>query len=1022
MKARSCLFVPAALGVLLAAASASADIYVVTNTNNSGAGSFRQAIKDANSHAGDDTITFHIPGPGPHTIRPTSFLPAFTGRITVDGYSQPGASRATADTPATIMIELDGSSAGEDVGGLYFFTNSGNSRISGLAINNFNRVGVYLLNSPGTQIDGNYIGCDPTGTVAKGNVQSGIQIQQESSDGVIVGGTSVGERNVISGNDGDGVDVVNADDCVIKGNYVGTDATGTAALPNSGSGLDVYGDHAVIGGSTAVERNLISGNTENGINLDYAQQCNVLGNYIGTDKDGFSALANGGHGLDDTGDYNTIGGADPGEGNVISGNDQQGINLTESTHNSIIGNRLGTDVAGTTALPNHWSGICLASSSNDNTIGGGTPGERNLISGNDIYGVDIQSSTGVVVEGNYIGTNVDGGSALGNGFNGISISHGAHGITIGGASAGQGNLISGNTYVGVGIDDSHDNTVEGNYIGTDVTGTAALENGSGVDLGSGANDNSIGGPDPGQRNIISGNDYGVYLTGCSGNTIQGNYIGTAPAGTSAVPNTKTGIYFYQNGNDNTVGGTTENEGNLISGNAGYGVRIHQSSDNVLEGNYIGADQIGAFPLPNGSSGIYIEGNSDDNSIGGTAPGAGNIIAFNGKAGVAITSGTKNAVSSNSIFSNGGIGIDLGGDGVTPNDPDDPDTGPNRVQNFPDLTWVKVKPSGELQVAFDVSSVTPNSTYPFQVEFFKSDGGEGRYYVGFVAYTEPGTLQTIFLPGFPLNPGDPIVATATDSDDNTSEFSRAAVSPTGCMIHSGDYTGDGVSEIAVFRPSSGLWAVRGVTRVYFGGEGDLPVSGDYNGDGTADLGVFRGSTGLWAIRGMSRLYFGTAGDVPAPGDYNGDGSADPTVFQAGLWKIRGVSQVSYGAAGDQPVPGDYEGNGRREIAVFRPSSGLWAVRGVTREYFGREGDWPASGDYTGDGTWNVGIFRPTSGLWAVKGITRRYFGNSSDWPQPADYNGDLIDDPGIFRENTGLWAVKMITRVYFGAADDIPVAR
>ncbi len=1020
MKRRSWMIFAAVLGGLLTAVPASADTYVVTNTNNSGTGSFRQAIHDTNNHAGADTIEFNIPGDGPHTISPTSFMPAFTGQVTIDGYSQPGAARATDDAPATIMIELDGSSAGESVGALYFFTDSSNSRVSGLAINNFNRVAIYLLNSQGTQIDGNYIGCDPTGTVAKRNVQSGIQVQQWSSNGTIIGGTSVGERNVISGNDGDGVTVVNSNYCVIKGNYVGTDATGTALLSNSGDGLNVYGDHATIGGSTSAERNLIAGNVGNGITLEYSQHSTVVGNYIGVDAAGSTELPNGGHGIDSSGDYVTIGGAAAGEGNVISGNHKQGINLTHSTHNQIVGNRLGTDLAGTAAIPNRWSGICLSSSSNDNTIGGATAGERNLISGNSVYGVDIQGSTGVLVKGNYIGTDINGESALGNGNSGVSISHGADGNTVGGSAAGEGNVISGSSGTGVGIDDSHNNTVEGNYIGTDATGTIARGNGWGVYLSGGAHDNVIGGPDAGQRNVISANAYGVFLTGCTANTIQGNYIGTDVTGASALGNTWEGIYCYGQAHNNTFGGTAAGEGNVISGNSHYGVRIHQSDGNVLEGNYIGTDKNGSAALANASYGVYLEGESSDNIIGGTAAGAGNTIAFNGKAGACPTSGEGNSLFSNSIFSNTGLGIDLDGDGTTPNDPDDPDSGPNRLQNFPVLTALKVDSAGDLKAAYNVPSVPPNSTFPLRVEFFKSDNGQGREYVGFATYSAPGTVKTILTPAVPVNPGDPIVATATDDSGNTSEFGVPAVSPTWSMVHSGDYTGDGLSEIAIFR--DGFWAIRGVTRLYFGTAGDLPVTADYNGDGTSDIAVFRGSSGLWAVRGVTRAYFGTSGDVPAPGDYNGDGSAEMAVFQAGLWSIRGITQFYFGTSGDQPIAGDYDDIAGRDVAVFRPSSGLWAARGMTRLYFGDAGDQPVPGDYTGDGTWEIGVFRPSTGLWSIRGVTRAYFGGNTDWPQPADYNGDSVVDLGVFGENSGRWAVRGITRAYFGAADDIPISR
>ncbi len=245
-----------------------------------------------------------------------------------------------------------------------------------------------------------------------------------------------------------------------------------------------------------------------------------------------------------------------------------------------------------------------------------------------------------------------------------------------------------------------------------------------------------------------------------------------------------------------------------------------------------------------------------------------------------------------------------------------------------------------------------------------------------------------------------------------------------IIASGDYDGDGTSEIAIFRDSTGLWAIRGVTRVYYGSSYDIPVSGDYDGDSTAEIGIFRGSSGLWGIREVTRLYHGSTFDIPVPGDYDGNGSCDVGIFRAssGLWAIAGFTRAYFGNSGDTSVPGDYGGDGSRDIAIFRGSSGLWAIQGVTRIYNGASSDDVVPGDYNGDGTWEVGIFRASSGMWDVRGVTRVYYGASTDQPVPADYNGDLSDDIGFFRGSSGLWGIRNITRVYFGGMGDIPVTR
>ncbi len=240
----------------------------------------------------------------------------------------------------------------------------------------------------------------------------------------------------------------------------------------------------------------------------------------------------------------------------------------------------------------------------------------------------------------------------------------------------------------------------------------------------------------------------------------------------------------------------------------------------------------------------------------------------------------------------------------------------------------------------------------------------------------------------------------------------------------DFNGDGTSDIAIFRRSSGLWAVRGMTRAYFGGSDDYAVPGDYNGDGTTEIGIFRPASGLWAIRGVTRVYFGGGFDMHHPGDYDGDGTWEPAIFRAssGLWAVRGVTRAYFGGTADIPAPGYYRGDGSKSIGVFRPSSGLWAIRGVTRAYFGGGGDIPIPGDYEGAGSWSPAIFRENSGLWAVRGVTRAYFGAYGDMPQPAVYSGGGLDRLGIFRFSSGLWAVRGVTRIYFGQQGDFSVTR
>jgi hypothetical protein len=245
-----------------------------------------------------------------------------------------------------------------------------------------------------------------------------------------------------------------------------------------------------------------------------------------------------------------------------------------------------------------------------------------------------------------------------------------------------------------------------------------------------------------------------------------------------------------------------------------------------------------------------------------------------------------------------------------------------------------------------------------------------------------------------------------------------------VIDSGDFNGDGTSDIAVFRGSSGTWSVRNITRVYFGSSADFLVPGDYKGDGTTDVAVFRDSSGLWSVRDLTRFYLGSNGDVPVPGDYDGDGAAEAGLFRqsAGLWSIRNLSRVYFGFTGDRAVPGHYDAGSVKDIAVFRDSAGMWSVRDITRFYFGSATDDLVPGDYGGAGKWEGGIFRSSTGFWSIRNVTRFYLGTSTDRPLPADYDGDGIDEEGIFRDSNGMWSVRDLTRVYFGTTGDSPVTR
>ena len=337
-----------------------------------------------------------------------------------------------------------------------------------------------------------------------------------------------------------------------------------------------------------------------------------------------------------------------------------------------------------------------------------------MISGNGGGGIFIGApATGTSVLGNYIGVNPAGTAALANSGDGIIIR--STGNTIGGTTAGTGNVISGNLNDGIDFDaGANNNVVAGNRIGTNAAGTAAIPNTfRGIWMTGGVTGNVVGGTSTGARNVLSGNNSGgISLNGAgtTGNTVIGNFIGTNAAGTAAVPNGGYGVDTRSGASGNTIGGVQAVEGNVISGNSLSGVAfLGAATDvggNTLVGNLIGTDAAGSAAIGNALQGVFVQ--TSNNRIGSLASGIGNTIAFNGQVGVRVESGTGNAILNNSIHSNGTLGIDHGPLGVTANDAGDGDTGVNNLQNFPVLTPASGGVQGTLNSA-------PNST--FRIEFF-----------------------------------------------------------------------------------------------------------------------------------------------------------------------------------------------------------------------------------------------------------------------------------------------------------------
>jgi hypothetical protein len=810
----------------------------VTTTNDSGAGSLREAILAANAVAAPEEIRFAIPGAGPHTIALASALPQITDPVYLNGASQPG----YAGTP---LIVLDGSDVPAGTG---LWLAVGNSRVQALSIVGFGGSGIRFHAGDESVLHGNYLGLLPDGITALAN-QYGVIVHQSASN--MIGGTTALHRNVISGNTLAGIRIAGGIDYGgnrVQGNYIGTNAGGTAVRANGGHGVEVMAP-AIIGGPAAGAGNLISGNGFNGIVvIGDDHEATVQGNIIGLNAAGTAALPNGQDGIliNDT-EFSLIGGTEPGAGNIISGNTALGIRLiADASATTIQGNIIGLDRAGTAAIGNGAGGVAIFSTFSTQ-LGGTAAGARNVISGNAGYGVSMQSqSRNNVVEGNFIGTDVTGSLDLGNAGIGVHLSAEAEDNRIGGATAAARNVISGNDQHGVVIEMlSINNTVRGNYIGLNAAGTAGISNGepggppafdwvgNGIVLRSPGNlvrDNVIAankinvlveGPDaagntiagnligttadglaglggtrsfygifvagaPGTvigeavalgRNVVSGHHVdGVWVGGASatGTVIRANYIGTTTTqfGFLALGNTQAGIRIT-NGATATIGGSSAaGHRNIIAANGGAGIGL-ESSGNIVAGNNIGMG-LGEV-LPNGNAGISISGSN--NLIGGPSS-EWNQIFNNGSHGILVSSGTGNHIRENMFGANGGLGIDLGGDGVTANDPGDADTGANNLQNFPVLSTAVVA-GGSLRVQGTLNS-TPSTTFTVRLHGAAScdasGHGEGSYLFGSaspVTTDGAGNASIDITVASSAALGSIVSATATDPAGNTSEFAACA---------------------------------------------------------------------------------------------------------------------------------------------------------------------------------------------------------------------------------------------------------
>ncbi|MCH2172094.1 DUF4347 domain-containing protein, partial [Myxococcota bacterium] len=412
-------------------------------------------------------------------------------------------------------------------------------------------------------------------------------------------------------------------------------------------------------------------------------------------------------------------------------------------------------------------------------------------------GIDVHGDN-VTIAGNYIGTNVTGTAAEENSRSGIRLR--GDDITVGGMDDADRNVISGNGSSGIFVKNSDGHTILNNFIGVDASGSNAIGNGYDGILLVNSDDISIG--VPGFGNVISGNhsDGIDIVDGSEDNVIRSNKIGVDAQGMTAIGNGDDGISMFDSCDENVIGGSGANDGNLISGNAGDGIKIVDAEETVIQGNSIGVDALGSSVLGNAGAGITLD-HTDHSLVGGVNVGEGNRIAGNQASGIFVDEASKtNAFLGNAIFANAELGIDLSGGtenaaGVTENDSMDPDGGSNRLQNFPVINYAATVADESVTISGDLNSRPHGS---FRLEFFENSGletnGEGESYIGFTEVTTDAFGNASFQAT--LSALDPssnyFSATATRISDGipaeTSEFAvsvatfgRAAVSLPGNQI-------------------------------------------------------------------------------------------------------------------------------------------------------------------------------------------------------------------------------------------------